>query len=111
MANQRDIVEVNFNLPQGSLKHPVIILSNNDAIQLENYFVGVMLTTEDIDDEYTFPIEDFMLNKPLSSKSQVRLHLIGWFSVDKIIKNSHYNHQIKVDYFKRLGLFDHLRRD
>jgi hypothetical protein len=102
LISQRDIVEVAFELPQGRLRHPVIVLSNDDAINLEQFFIGIMMTTEDIDDEYSFPIEDYMLNKPLTAKSQVRLHLIGWFSVDQVIKTSYYNHIIKIDFFREL---------
>jgi hypothetical protein len=102
LVSQRDIIEVFFELPQGLLRHPVIVLSNNEAIKMEGYFVGVMLTSQYFDDEFTFPIEDFMLTKPLTNKSQVRLHLIGWFSVESVVKNSHYNHKIKIDYFKQL---------
>jgi mRNA-degrading endonuclease toxin of MazEF toxin-antitoxin module len=102
LVSQRDIVEVIFDLPQGELKHPAIVLSNNDVIALEGYFVCVMLTSEDYDDEYSFMLDGHMFNKPLNSKSQARLHLIGWFRTTDVVKNSHYNHQMKVEYFKEL---------
>ncbi len=99
--SQRDIVEVEFKLSQGILKHPVIVLTNNTAISIENYFTGIMLTSEEIDDEFTFEIHDHV-KQTSSKKSQARLHLIGWFSIDDTIKNSHYNCQLKGEYFNQL---------
>jgi hypothetical protein len=44
--SQRDIVELPFNLLQGVENHPAIVLSCNDAIELESAFVAVMVTSE-----------------------------------------------------------------
>jgi len=40
--SQRDIVVVEFNLPQGNLSHPAIVLSTNEAIEQEESFVAVV---------------------------------------------------------------------
>jgi hypothetical protein len=105
-VSQRDIVEVVFNLPQGGLTHPVVVLSKEDAIEQENgSFVGVMMTSKDYDDEFSYKITNDMLTKPFPAgvkHSEVRLHLISFFHESDVIKNSHYNTQLRVDSFKSL---------
>lgn len=103
--SQRDVVEVPFNLPQGIINHPVIVLSNDDAIQREDSFIGVMMTSQNFDDEYSFVLSSEMLNKPFPKKQihcEVRLHLIGYFQSIHVIKNSNYNTQIKKTYFDQI---------
>jgi hypothetical protein len=104
--SQRDIVEVEFNLPQGNLKHPVIVLSKQEAIEQEDgSFIGVMMTSKNYDDEFSYPISSDMLTKPLPANikhAEVRLHLVSFFQPEHIISNSHYNTQLKVDEFKAL---------
>ncbi|MFZ4798287.1 MAG: type II toxin-antitoxin system PemK/MazF family toxin [Bacteroidia bacterium] len=103
--SQRDIVEVEFNLPQGNIFHPAIVLSKNEAIDQEESFVAVMMTTTDHDDEFSYTITSDMLTKPLAGNikhSEVRLHLIGFFKIENVRMNSHYNTQIKIDEFKTL---------
>lgn len=96
---QRDIVEVPFNLPQGVLNHPAIVLSTNEAIDQEGAFIAVMLTTEAIDDQFSFQIRKGMLNKDMPKSCQARLHLISFFKVSDIMPNSNVNYQIRYDRF------------
>jgi hypothetical protein len=103
LISQRDIIEVPFNLPQGTVPHPAIVLSTDEAIQEEESFVAVMLTSEDYNDLYSFPITNSMLTKPMTSaKSQARLHLISFFRNSDVIPTSHVNHKIRPEYFKIL---------
>lgn len=103
MISQRDIVEVPFNLPQGVRHHPVIVLSSDDAIQQEEAFVGLMMTTDQVNDLYTFEITSDMLTKPLKEKyCQARLHLISFFRTKEIISTSNINSKIKAEHFKQL---------
>jgi hypothetical protein len=38
-VSQRDIVEVGFELPDGSLKiHPALVISNQDVLEAEDIF-------------------------------------------------------------------------
>ena len=51
---QGEIVEVNFQLPDGKFKpHPVIVVSNNDINEYEDGFIGVMLSSVTKEDNYT----------------------------------------------------------
>lgn len=100
MVSQRDIVEVVF--PDQGGNHPAIVISNNLVQEVEGFFVCVMMTSSDYDDEFSFPITDSMCVKPLNRKHcEARCHLINFVDMDSIITNSH-NDQLKVQYFKEL---------
>lgn len=101
MVHQRDIVEVIFDEDFGG-NHPAIVLSNKLVQEVEGYFVCVMMTSSNFDDEFSFPIEDNMLIKPLHRKyCEARCHLINFVPVDSIIVNRNRN-QLKINPFKEL---------
>lgn len=101
MVNQRDIVEVIFD-DDFAGNHPAIVLSNKLVQEIEGYFVCVMMTSRDWDDEFSFVIDDTMLIKPLKREHcEARCHLINFVPVDSIVRNSH-NNQLKVKPFKEL---------
>tara|TARA_R110002072_G_scaffold279545_1_gene441537 strand:+ start:172 stop:369 length:198 start_codon:yes stop_codon:yes gene_type:complete len=64
MVYQLDIVKVVFDDDFGG-NHPAIVLSNKLVQEVEGYFVCVMMTSSDYDDEFSFVIKDNMLTKPL----------------------------------------------
>jgi hypothetical protein len=103
-VSQRDIIEVPFNLPQGLIVHPAIVISCENAIQQEdNHFVAVMITSDKIEDEFSFRLSDVMINKPMPKNCQVRLHLISYFGIKDISSvNTYAGFQMKVDYYNRL---------
>ncbi len=44
--NQRDIVEVNFQLPDGKLKlYSALVLSNRNVLDAEDIFYAVMISS------------------------------------------------------------------
>ena len=46
--NQRDIVEVNFELPNGDFKtHPALVISNQQVLEAEDIFYAVMISTKE----------------------------------------------------------------
>lgn len=103
MISQRDIVEVPFNLPQGVRAHPVIVLSNDEAIAEEEAFIGLMMTTDKAKDLYTFEITSDMLSKKLHVPySEARLHLISFFRTKEVVTTSNFNNKIKPEFFKEL---------
>jgi hypothetical protein len=82
LVSQRDIVEVPTStiVTSEAETHPVIVLSNAAAIEMEGNFIGVMLTSsKKFDDEYTLEIYDTMLTRPMNKYCQARTHLIGFF--------------------------------
>jgi mRNA-degrading endonuclease toxin of MazEF toxin-antitoxin module len=84
--NQRDIIEVQFQLPNGSFKnHPALVISNNNVLDAEDIFYAVMISTKDYNDEFTFTLNDSMCNKPLSKKSFIKCQLIQSYSETEVI--------------------------
>ncbi len=84
--NQRDIVEVNFQLPDGKLKlHPALVLSNQNVLDAEDIFYAVMISSKDYNDEFTFELENLMLTKPLTKISYVKCQLLQSYTIDEII--------------------------
>lgn len=84
---QRDIVDVNYQLPNGKFKpHSVIIISNDEIFEIEQIFYGVMLSTSRLNDDYIFEITEDMVTKPKNKdKSFVKCQLIQAFSESEIV--------------------------
>jgi mRNA-degrading endonuclease toxin of MazEF toxin-antitoxin module len=84
--NQRDIVEVQFQLPNGSIKnHPALVISNNAVLETEDIFYAVMISTKDYNDEFTFTLNSSMCTKPLSKISFIKCQLIQSYSETEVI--------------------------
>lgn len=91
MLYQGQIIECNFPIPNNGFKpHPVLVVSNNQLNELEDGYVGVMISGIDTDDEYSFWLNNMMLQKPMKKKSQVRLHLINGFD-ERAVTMKHLN--------------------
>ena len=105
-VGQRDIKEVNFELPDGSLKiHPALVLSNEHVLDVEDIFYAVMISTKPFNDEFTFKLNNSMLSKPLAKQSYVKCQLIQSCSIDEVISkissvHSVYFEQIKMMIFE-----------
>ena len=97
--NQGEIVEVPFELPDGSiLPHPALVLSNEYLQDYEDgLFYAVLISTKNHYPEFTIPIEDSWLNKPLSKSSFFVTHIIDQFNVDEVMRRN--NTYLKARYF------------
>ena len=85
-VNQRDIVLLNFELPNGSYKtHPALVISNQNVLEAEDIFYAVMISTKEYNDEFTFELKNTMLSKPLSKTSFVKCQLIQSYTINEII--------------------------
>jgi mRNA-degrading endonuclease toxin of MazEF toxin-antitoxin module len=83
---QRDIVELNFELPDGKLKvHPALVISNQNVLDTEDIFYAVMISSKPFNDEFTFELNNSMLSKPLAKKSFVKCQLIQSYSPNEVI--------------------------
>lgn len=101
MPNQRDIIEVNFRLPDGKFKaHPALIISSNLSNEFEETYIIVMLSGVTNNDDFTFWLKNEMLNRPTKKPTQVRCHLISLISKSDIINQN--VSQIKAQPFKEL---------
>ena len=99
MYHQGDIVLVNFPLPKGFKPHPAIIISCKDVYESEDCYVGLMITSSIIQDNFTFNINNEMLINPLDKPSQVRCQLIALFHEDEIQNKLS---KLKKEYFLNL---------
>jgi len=75
---QRDIVNVNFNFPDGKSKnHYAIVVSNNQLIEKEGFVYLVLITSKDYHSEYYYELDNEMLNNfSLPKKSFVKCHIL-----------------------------------
>jgi len=54
-VQQRDIVELNFELPDGKLKvHPALVISNEHVLEAEDIFYALMISSAPFNDEFRF---------------------------------------------------------
>ncbi len=82
---QRDIVFLNFPIPNGGYKpHLCLVISNNEIHETENFFIAVMLTSSKQNDVFSFWLNDDMIIHNLDKKTQIRLHLFGVFENDYV---------------------------
>ncbi|MBR7080386.1 MAG: type II toxin-antitoxin system PemK/MazF family toxin [Treponema sp.] len=74
---QRDIVEANFQFPDGSFKpHPALIVSNNELQENEGYIYLCMISSKNYNPQYSYALTDEMLTKPMIKQSYVKCQLI-----------------------------------
>lgn len=101
MVSQRDIVEVHFDDEFGG-NHPAIVISNKLVQEIEGYFICIMMTSKNHDDEFSFVIDDTMVTHPMGRvHCEARCHLIQFVPTEAIIRNSH-NNRIKIQPFRQL---------
>ena len=99
--NQRDIVNVNFNFPDGKLKnHYAIIVSNNELTENEGFVYLVLITSKDYQSEYYYELNNDMLNNfSLPKKSYVKCHIL-MTTMDYIVPAK--KGAIKKDFFDEI---------
>lgn len=78
MPQQRDIIMVPYELPQGVEYHPTIIISNDAIHETEGIFYGVMCSGEIQPEEFALELVPEMIvgKKPMNKKTFVKTHLI-----------------------------------
>ena len=98
-VEQREIVEVPFIMPDGSiLPHPALVISRNELQEDEDgMFYAVLISTKNHFPEYTIKIQDEWLNKPLGKQSFFITHLVNMFNVNDVMKRN--NRFIKKNHF------------
>jgi mRNA-degrading endonuclease toxin of MazEF toxin-antitoxin module len=85
-VQQRDIIELNYELPNGKFKvHPALVISNSNVLETEDIFYAVMISSNSMNEEFNFELDNSMLTKPLSKKSYVKCQLIQSYTIDEVI--------------------------
>jgi len=99
-VSQRDIIELNFQLPNGSFKaHPALVISNNNVLDAENIFYALMISSKEYNDDFSFKLLDSMLGKPLTKVSFVKCQLILAYSLNEVISKLS---SVKLKYFEEI---------
>ena len=87
---QRDIVEVNFLFPDGTLKmHPAIIISNNELQEDEFGLVYLVLITSNLElnPKYSYPLKnEMLLSHSFEKPSVVKCQIIAGYTERDIIR-------------------------
>lgn len=85
-VQQRDIIELNYEIPGGKIKaHPALVISNSNVLEAEDIFYAVMISSNSMNEEFNFELDNSMLTKPLSKKSFVKCQLIQSYTTDEVI--------------------------
>jgi len=90
--NQRDIVEVNFMLPNFQFKpHLAVIISNDELNEKEDFFYLVLISSKTYFPEYSYHLTNEMIkpsvNFKLSKESYVKCQIITSDKERGIIRN------------------------
>jgi len=85
-TQQRDIIQLNYELPNGKFKtHPALVISNANVLETEDIFYAVMISSNSMNDEFNFELDNSMLTKPLSKKSFIKCQLIQSYTTNEVI--------------------------
>lgn len=78
------------------------LVVSNENLQLDEdgMFYAVLISSKNINPEYTIEIEPSWLVKPLSKKSFFVTHLMSFYTEDEIIQR--FNNYIKQKYYDRV---------
>lgn len=99
-VQQRDIVELNFELPDGRIKvHPALVVSNEAVLAAEDIFYAVMISSAPFNDEFSFELDDVMLTKPLRKKSFVKCQLLQAYAPNEVLSRIS---SVKASYFEQI---------
>jgi hypothetical protein len=97
-VQQRDIIELNYELPNGKFKtHPALVNSNSNVLETEDIFYAVMISSNPMNEEFSFELDNSMLTKPLSKKSFVKCQLIQSYTTDEAISKLSSLKQVNFD--------------
>lgn len=101
-VEQREIVEVPFVMPDGTiLPHPALVISRDELQEDEDgMFYAVLISTKNHFPEYTIPIKNEWLSKPLGKQSYFITHLVNMFNVADVMKRN--NTFVKKVYFDKV---------
>ena len=103
-VHQRDVYLLPHPFNSQVDYHPFIVLSVNEANEYEGTFIGVMITSMDHVDDFSFPLSDEMFEHNLDKKnSHVRMHLLTLCLNEEIRgRQDRSINKMKPQYFKNL---------
>lgn len=84
---QRDLVSLNVKspLPNGDPEfHPFLIINTIDVPSYEKSYIGVMLTSSDYINRFSFNCPDTSFEAPLKPNSHIQMHIVQMIRHDQI---------------------------
>lgn len=98
-VSQREIVEVPYQLPDGHIKpHLALVLSTEKLLYAEDgMFYAVLISSKNINPEFTMEIKNEWLSKPLSKQSFFVTHIVTYYRTDEVIQP--FNNYVKKEFF------------
>lgn len=98
-VSQREIVEVPYQLPDGTIKpHMALVLSTDKLLYAEDgMFYAVLISSKNINSEFTMEIRNEWLNKPLFKHSFFVTHIVTYYRTDEVIQS--FNNFVKKEFF------------
>ena len=98
-VSQREIIEVPYQLPDGEIKpHMALVLSTEKLQDAEDgMFYAVLISSKNLNPEFTLEIKNEWLNRPLSKQSYFVTHIVSYYRTDEVVQS--FNNFVKADYF------------
>lgn len=89
MPQQRDIVMIAYELPQGLEYHPAIIVSSDLIHEIEGIFYAVMCSSEIDPEEFALELTPQMIigKRPMPKRTYVKTHLLQTYGHRDISKH------------------------
>ena len=102
MIHQREIVEVPYQFPDGSIKpHMALVVSSENLQEDEDgMFYAVLISSKNYNPQYTIEIKGDWLMKPLSKQSFFVTHILTFFTEDQVIQR--FNNFIRQPYYDKV---------
>ena len=96
---QREIIEVPYQLPDGQIKpHMALVLSTEKLQDAEDgMFYAVLISSKNLNPEFTMQIQDEWLSKPLSKQSYFVTHIVSYYRAEEVIQS--FNNYVKAEFF------------
>ena len=73
------------------------VISNSNVLEKEYIFYAVMISSNPMNEEFNFELDNSMLAKPLTKKSFVKCQLIQSYTIDEVISKISSVRQIAFD--------------
>lgn len=101
MVRKGEIIEVPFTFPDGKvLPHPAVVVSDIIDDAKGDFFYAILISTKNINPQYTIEIKQEMLTKALGEQSYFVTHIMDKFMERDIMqRNCSF---VKTDCFEQL---------
>ena len=98
-VSQREIIEVPYQLPDGSIKPHMALVLSTVKLQLaeDGMFYAVLISSKNLNPEFTLEIQAEWLSKPLSKQSYFVTHIVSYYQTNEVIQS--FNNYVKAQYF------------